>query len=246
MARNIFKIENGKVRISNVAPVGAIDVCSMNESSFPTELGCQVTSAGLSTSQNVSREEVPATWCAEAESTIASVVDEQTVDLTFILDEDQADGVASWLYENSGKTAYVWVQAGDGEPPSMYAEVRAVAPTLFGEARTVRTATVSLPVEGKAAVCFGKTGATKPVGNPAGGPPTGATSGTPGAWTPVGSTPPATVSAAIALGLTGLGAAWAAGEYVYVGTPSGTPAASSTNSVHWDGTQFVAGAAPTA
>jgi len=65
--------------------------------------------------------------------------------------------------------------------------------------------------------------------------PTGATAGTPGSWTPAGSTVPADLAAANALGLS-LGAAWTAGQYVVLGDAS---------EAHWAGAAFVAGRAPT-
>jgi len=67
-------------------------------------------------------------------------------------------------------------------------------------------------------------------------PPTGATAGTPGAWTPPGSTEPSSVAEANALGLA-LGAAWTEGQYVVLANASSTHA-------YWDGTHFVGGEAP--
>ena len=69
---------------------------------------------------------------------------------------------------------------------------------------------------------------------------TGATAGTPGSWTPMGSSAPNTVAA-----LTGASpsiaaspnTAWTAGEYVQTGT-AGAP-----GQAHWNGTAWVAGAA---
>ena len=63
-------------------------------------------------------------------------------------------------------------------------------------------------------------------------PPTGATAGTPGAWTPDGSVTPSTLAEANALGLS-LGAAWTAGQYVLL--------ANGTTHIHWGGSAFVAG-----
>ena len=65
-----------------------------------------------------------------------------------------------------------------------------------------------------------------------GATPTGVTAGTPGAFTPAGAEAPATITALRALGLT-LGAAWATGQYVVIGS----------GNVHWDGTDWKTGAA---
>ena len=68
---------------------------------------------------------------------------------------------------------------------------------------------------------------------------TGATAGTPGTWTPSGGQPPADVSALQSSGVVASPAsAWTTGQYMQTGTagPSGQ--------AHWDGTSWVAGAAP--
>jgi hypothetical protein len=65
---------------------------------------------------------------------------------------------------------------------------------------------------------------------------TGATAGTPGTWTPPGSTPPAsvgTIGAVVASPAT----AWTVGQYVQTAT-AGTP-----GQAHWDGAAWAAGAA---
>jgi hypothetical protein len=64
--------------------------------------------------------------------------------------------------------------------------------------------------------------------------PTGATAGTPGAWTPPGSDVPSSLAEANALGLS-LGPAWTGGAYVPL-DPAG--------SVYWNGTAFELGVAP--
>jgi hypothetical protein len=68
---------------------------------------------------------------------------------------------------------------------------------------------------------------------------TGATAGTPGTWTPSGSSPPADVAALQAGGVTASpSAAWTTGEYVQTG------ASGSAGEAHWDGTAWTAGKAP--
>jgi hypothetical protein len=68
-------------------------------------------------------------------------------------------------------------------------------------------------------------------------PATGATAGTPGTWTPAGSTPPATVAALLADPVTASPAtAWTTGQRVVCGDAA--PA-------YWNGTAWVAGTAAT-
>jgi hypothetical protein len=73
------------------------------------------------------------------------------------------------------------------------------------------------------------------------GAASGATAGTPGTWTPVGSTPPSNAAAANAAGITASPATtWTTGQYVQ-GSTSG-----STGEMYWDNTatDWVAGRAP--
>lgn len=67
---------------------------------------------------------------------------------------------------------------------------------------------------------------------------TGATAGTPGTWTPPGSTPPASVAALQASAIVASPAtAWTTGQYVQTGT-AGAP-----GEAHWDGAAWAAGQA---
>lgn len=63
--------------------------------------------------------------------------------------------------------------------------------------------------------------------------PTGATTGTPGSFTPLGADVPADLAALQALGALGQTTAWATGEYVTLGT----------GTAHWDGSAWASGAA---
>jgi hypothetical protein len=83
--------------------------------------------------------------------------------------------------------------------------------------------------------CGGMTVPTSP------GAATGATAGVPGAWTPSGATPPATVAALIAgtpnTVVASPGTAWTTGQYVQTAT-AGVP-----GQAHWNGTIWVTGVA---
>lgn len=70
-------------------------------------------------------------------------------------------------------------------------------------------------------------------------PATGATAGTPGTWTPAGSTAPANAAGATTAGITASPTTeWTEGQYVQ-GTNAGA-----LGQMHWDGTAWVAGTAP--
>jgi len=77
---------------------------------------------------------------------------------------------------------------------------------------------------------FWQWGPAKPGSNPA----TGATAGTPGAFTPSGSTAPASLAALQAAGALGQTTAWTTGQHVVLGDAS---------LAHWDGDSWAIGAA---
>jgi hypothetical protein len=94
---------------------------------------------------------------------------------------------------------------------------------LYGD-----TAPAKLPTPDEVIELFGAGGVSA----------TGATAGTPGTWTPGGSTPPATVAALIASSVTATpNTAWTTGQYVQTGT-AGIPGQG-----HWDGSAWVTGVA---
>jgi hypothetical protein len=68
-------------------------------------------------------------------------------------------------------------------------------------------------------------------------PATGAIAGTPGSWTPLGSTPPASVATIGAVTATP-STAWTAGQYVQTAT------AGAAGEATWTGTAWVGGRAP--
>ena len=74
-------------------------------------------------------------------------------------------------------------------------------------------------------------------GGGAGTPATGATAGSPGTWTPPGSTPPADATGATAV-VADPTTAWTVGQYVQ-GSTAGAP-----GEMYWNGTSWVAGRAP--
>ena len=70
-------------------------------------------------------------------------------------------------------------------------------------------------------------------------PATGATAGIPGAWTPAGAAPPATVAALQAGSVTATpGTGWTTGQFVQTGT------AGAAGRATWTGTDWVGGVAP--
>lgn len=108
-------------------------------------------------------------------------------------------------------------------------DVDPVALAAFEDILYGGTADPSLPLPDEVIAAFNTAAATA----------TGATSGTPGTWTPGGSAAPASVTELQSSGITATpNTAWATDEYMQTGT-AGVP-----GQAHWDGTAWVAGVAP--
>ena len=231
MPKHVFKIQNGKFALTTTKPA-TVAVCSAVSTPY-TDFTCRITSGALDASPNVTDETVPATWC-EAESTSPQVGRTSfELNLSFLQDPDVVAGLSRWLYEHDTETAYFYMGLDGDNPPKATGVVRVVAGAVGGEARVGLTADVTLPCDGKPAVCFGNSTASVGIG---GGAASSATAGTPGTWLPAGSTAPANAAGATAAGVTASPAtAWTTGQYV-----QGT-AAGALGEMNWSGTAWVAG-----
>jgi hypothetical protein len=235
MSSTIMKIENGKFGLSLVDP-NVTDVCTATSAQF-TDYTCQVTSGALTASPNLTPVTTPATWCSPEETVQSVGRTSYALDLAYLQDPNVVDGLSQFLFEHDTETAWFFMGLDGEDPPKAVGQLRLVAGAIGGAGRTTLTANVSLPVDGKPMVCFG-TGApgdSEGVGGTV--TPTGATGGTPGNWTPGNADAPVTLQDANALGLS-LGTVWTSGQYVYL--------ADGVTKIHWNGTAFATGAAPTA
>ncbi len=201
---------------------------------------CQTTSSALTASSNTNDDTTPATMCnAEITTTIVGVTS-YTLDATILQDPNVSDGISAYLFEHDTHEAFFYLgYAGDHVPPAAIGRCTISAGAIGGEARVTLTADVSLPVSRKPDLWVGNATTNRVIlGQEAAGPvaATGATAGTPGTWTPAGSTPPANAAAATSVAATP-GTAWTTGQYVQ-GATAGTG-----GEMHWSGSAWVSGKA---
>jgi hypothetical protein len=248
---NIFRIENGKLYLTLVgegddaawqAP-GGLPVDQVDGGDYTTadgiDFSCQVTSGALNASPNTTQQTTPATFCAPEVTRTSVGVTSYTLDVNGLQDAnaDPATSISRYLFEHDTKLAYFMLGFDGVNPPKAIGKVRLVAGALGGDARADLTFTVSLPVETKPDVMFGNSTVSEIVVGGA-GPATGATAGTPGTWTPTGSTAPANEAAADAAAIVATpNTAWTTGQYVQ-GSTAGVG-----GEMHWDGTGWTAGRA---
>jgi hypothetical protein len=201
---------------------------------------CQVTSGKLTPSASTTTTDVPATFCGPARTIPTPGETSYALDAEFLQDVTVKAGLSRFLFEHDTDEAYFLLGLDGDDPPKAIGRVRVQAGDFGGAARTNLTATVSLPLSRKPQIDFGTATDSEVVPpNPGPGAASGATAGTPGAWTPAGATPPATVAALQASSVVANPAtAWTTGAYVQTGT------AGTGGQAHWDGDSWEAGAAP--
>jgi len=151
---------------------------------------------------------------------------EQEAELTASVDQDLADRRTAVEAEKARAAKFATLFEIDPENPQAWKAVTShEGPPTATPDTTATLVPNDIPIEVLE---------TEPEPPVEGGAATGATAGTPGTWTPSGSTVPANFAA-----LSGCTAspttAWTAGQYVVLGD---------TTQAHWNGTAWVVGAAP--
>lgn len=201
---------------------------------------CQVTSGKLTASADTTTRTRSATFCQPARTIPNPGETSYNLDVEFLQDVTIKAGLSRFLFEHDTEEAYFLLGLDGDNPPKAIGRVRVQPGDFGGAAREDLTATISLPLSRKPQIEFGTAADSEAVPpNPGPGAASGATAGTPGAWTPAGATPPATVAALQASAIVANPAtAWATGEYVQTAT------AGAGGQAHWDGDSWEAGAAP--
>lgn len=254
---SIFQIEAGEFALTLVdkteagyadswqAP-GGKDVDTVVLADYADAAGnawtCQVTAGTLTPAPSTTTSDVPATFCSPARTTPTPGETAYTLDASFLQDPHIKLGLSRYLFENDTMEAYFLLGLDAVNPPKAIGRVRIQAGAIGGEARTTLTTDISLPLSRKPQIAFGDINdseAVPPTSTVPLNPATGATSGTPGAWTPAGSDPPATVAdliAGVPNAVTAVPAtAWLTGESVVC---------ADAQDAHWDAAAWVAGVAP--
>lgn len=166
----IFKIEDCQLRLALVdtsavgyqagwqAPGGAnlSDVTVADYDALTALYSCQVTSAALTASPQVTNETVPATGCAPAK-TIPTVGETSfSLDVSYLQDLNVAQGIAKYLFEHDTKEAYFFLGfSGTTDPPKAIGRVRLVVGNLGGGMRALLSSDVSFPCSMKPDFEFG-------------------------------------------------------------------------------------------
>ncbi len=152
MPKTVFKIEDCNVGFSLTDPGIAIATADIEDY---TEYSCQVTTAELVASANISTETIPATGCEAAETVPTVGQTSYTLNLAYLQDPNVAAGLARFLYENDAELAYFYIGFDGDDPPKAIGRVRLTSGAIGGAMRTTLQATVALPCEAKPTIMFG-------------------------------------------------------------------------------------------
>lgn len=194
-----------------------------------TEYGCQETNVRITPEHNEDGDQQE-TLCGDVLTAVTTTT--WTLNGTAIQDWDAAgaQSIVQYSWAHDGETVpFVWKPNAGATSFSGNVTIRALE--LGGDVNTRITTDFAWPMTGKPTTVWGTSSSAA----------TGATAGTPGTWTPSGSTPPSSVANLIAGTPSAVTAspatAWATGEYVQTGTagPSGQ--------AYWNGTAWTAGTA---
>jgi hypothetical protein len=247
----IFKIQDGQLGLAVVdrqvsgysdtwrAPGGAqVDEVTLADyDAGSSTFMCQVTSAQITSSPSTTTEDIEATMCAPGKTIPILGESSFAIDIGALSDLNKVAGLQRFAFENDATECYVYVGFDGDNPPRAIGRVNMAALPIGGDMKVKLLGTVTWPYVFKPQIEFGDSTASVviPTDTVAA---TGATAGTPGTWTPSGSTPPASVTALQGASVTASpGTAWTTGQYVQTGT-AGTP-----GQAHWSGSAWVSGAA---
>lgn len=158
MATTIYKINKGQVGFSLTDPGIAVDAAAIGDYDA---YSCLVTSAVLTSTANIDTEEVPGTFCDPAQETNVPTATTFTLDLSVLQDpqDDTTTGLAKFLWDNdsglTGEPVYFYVSLAEDAAPKAIGQVFITPMDFGGEPRTVLTADLSFPVEGRPELEFG-------------------------------------------------------------------------------------------
>ena len=219
MAINESKLKTGLLTLGGVAGVPP---------ALPTggtEFACQATNVRIAPTFNEEGDSVE-TLCGD--SLAPATTTEWALQGTSIQDFTYPASFLEYTWTNNLiQVPFIWKPNATGPTFSGLVQIRALE--IGGDVNVRLTTDFDWPIAGQPTVTWATAVST------------GATAGTPGTWTPAGSTPPSSVANLIA-GTPGPvtaspGTAWTTGQYVQTGT------AGVGGQAYWNGTAWVGGVA---
>lgn len=150
MPTEVFKIARGEVGFSLTDPGKAVADAVIADY---TDFSCTVTRGLVTASSNFDTDEIPGTFCDPAAETVTPSAPTFELVLDVLQDPQIPTGLAQFLWDNdSGVTGSpVWFYLGlaEGAAPKIIGQCYVSPMDFGGEARTVLTASLTFPCEGR-------------------------------------------------------------------------------------------------
>jgi hypothetical protein len=231
MSAVILQIGKAEVRFGEAPPSGPIVPQTL------TDFSCQVTRAEITSQSNTTTTSVPATFCQPASEASVPVASTFQLNLDFLQDWTQANGLSAWLFKNDAtEQAFALYLQGAADPVAT-GTIIAQAGAFGGTPGQTLTASVTLNIQGYPDIKDATGASIRPEGGAVA--ITGVTEGTPATLQPTGAVAPANLAALKAhpvigdAGTSAPTAAWTGGTYILLGDSS---------QAHWDGSAWLVGA----
>lgn len=168
MSTTVLKITNGLLGLALVdtsavgyldswqAPGGMnVDEVEIGDYADSASFACQITSAQITSSANVTTNTRAAVWCAPSVPTTTTGQSGFACDLAIFQDPQVVLGISRFLFENDAREAYLFMGLAGVVPPRAIGRVDLVAGAFGGPGDEELTATATLPFKRKPTIEFG-------------------------------------------------------------------------------------------
>lgn len=158
MATTTFKIEKGELGFSTTDP--GVDVETATIADYEA-WSCVVTSGMVTSSSNFSTDPIPGTFCDPETETVSPAAATFNLAVEVLQDPQDPAGLAQFLWDNdagvSGSPVWFYLGLAEGAAPKIIGRCYLSPMDFGGEARTVLTASLEFPCEGRPTPEFGTT-----------------------------------------------------------------------------------------
>lgn len=158
MPTTTFKIEKGELGFSLTDPGDPVADATIADY---TAYSCLVTSGQVTSSANFSTDPIPGTFCDPEAETVTPSAATFTLEVEVLQDPQDPAGLADFLWQNdsgvSGSPVWFYLGLAEGAAPKIIGQCYLSPMDFGGEARTVLTASLSFPIEGRPNPEFGTT-----------------------------------------------------------------------------------------
>ena len=154
MSSTVFKIERGEFGLSLTDP--GVPVADAVLSAY-TDYSCSVLSGAVTADQQTETDDIPATFCDAASSTLIPQTSEFTLTVSILQDPQLVAGISQFCFDNDATRCWFYLGLAEGSAPKAIGTFYISAIDFGGDAKVVLTADAEWPIDGKPEIEFGTT-----------------------------------------------------------------------------------------